>query len=315
MAKELTAEEIKSVIHSMYDVAEVKTGYEYYVDNLLEKTIRIFKWNGLPKNLPQREIEKILLIFGYGGFLELENKLWFLNGALSGVTAYPDIFKYFTYANPTLKGGTKEIDKDVVICSNNSLRVPTLETVQRYARKLSDFDSSINIYTVNTRVQNFATATDDKVAKSVKNVYDKVKKGNFEVITDTPIFESFKPSPFFKGENGVLTDLIIAKESELKNFMREIGVKVANTKRERVISDEVEAENQMLMLNIDDMLQCRKDACKEVNEMFKGKYNISVELSNEFKHIEEVAYTQQSKKEKEEVAYTQPTEEGVENAD
>ena len=54
--------------------------------------------------------------------------------------------------------------------------------------------------------------------------------------------------------------------------------------KERMISDEIENDDQMLLLNINDMKYQREKACKKINEIFG--LNVSVKLSPEFEIIE-----------------------------
>ena len=60
---------------------------DIYVDTcnlLFEKCVRIFKWNEIPKNLPQREIEKYLISLGFCGFVN-DKKCGYMvsNGGMS----------------------------------------------------------------------------------------------------------------------------------------------------------------------------------------------------------------------------------------
>ena len=48
-----------------------------------------------------------------------------------------------------------------------------------------------------------------------------------------------------------------------------LGINNANTeKRERLITDEVEANNEMIEICSDVMLKAREEACKRINNMF-----------------------------------------------
>ena len=78
-------------------------------------------------------------------------------------------------------------------------------------------------------------------------------------------------------------DCIDARNELLRMFYNEIGVRYNRDKKERMIESEVENDEQMLLLNINDMLKQRQNACKEINNIF-GR-NISVKLSPEFEII------------------------------
>lgn len=52
---------------------------------------------------------------------------------------------------------------------------------------------------------------------------------------------------------------------------------MASDKKERMIQTEVDSNNQMLLVSLSDMLQCRKKACEQFNELYGT--NVSVKLS------------------------------------
>ena len=54
----------------------------------------------------------------------------------------------------------------------------------------------------------------------------------------------------------------------MSDFLQEIGVKSAFEKNERLITDEVAANDQLLTINTDDMLYYRQEGVKMVNELF-----------------------------------------------
>ena len=53
--------------HKEENELKLKASVNYWCNALLEKTIRIFEWTGLP--FPQREIEMRTLINGFCGFV------------------------------------------------------------------------------------------------------------------------------------------------------------------------------------------------------------------------------------------------------
>ena len=273
---------------TLYPINEVKKGYGYWIHQLLEKCIMIFDWKGLPKTLPEHELEKLLITYGYGGVVNTDKGIICTYGSMHGVTMYDDIFHYFTFANPYVTGGTFPIysflneNGKSVIAKNNSLMNPLKELICRYARQLSDIDASINICTVNTRAMTTDVASTQPVAESVKLVRKKQQLGYYDCVIDQGIFENLKSlSNVTSGGNKSIEDLLLCRESTLRAFYREIGVQMSNNKRERMITDEVNSESQLLLINIKDMLAKRKECAEQLNECFG--LNASVEISEEFK--------------------------------
>ena len=119
-------------------------------------------------------------------------------------------------------------------------------------------------------------------------MFDKFYNGDIDAILDVGLLK--------KGNGGIdnlaltssgtlgVMDCIDARNELLRMFYNEIGVRYNRDKKERMIESEVENDEQMLLLNINDMLKQRQNACKEINRIF-GR-NISVKLSPEFEIIE-----------------------------
>ena len=74
----------------------------------------------------------------------------------------------------------------------------------------------------------------------------------------------------------VFDKLQIQKTNILNECLTFLGINNANTdKRERLVTNEVDSNNEMIQINSDVMLETRKQACEEINKMFG--LNISVE--------------------------------------
>ena len=57
--------DFESAVRKLYDVADVKIGFDYWWNKLLNILLSIFEYDGLPESLPQREIEIQLLCTGH----------------------------------------------------------------------------------------------------------------------------------------------------------------------------------------------------------------------------------------------------------
>ena len=62
--------------------------------------------------------------------------------------------------------------------------------------------------------------------------------------------------------------MLTARTKTMSDFLQEIGVKSAFEKSERLITDEVSANDQLLTINTDDMLTFRKQGVEMVNSLF-----------------------------------------------
>lgn len=257
--------------------------YSDHMDLLFEKCVRIFKWKNLPDNIPQHEIEKYLISLGYCGFLNDENVgLMVSNGGLSTPTQYSDVFKKFTYARPTAKGGYRTIGKDCVIINNTSMRNSLTGLIRRTASHLSHADITLRSALVNYRANEVFSANDDSTAESINAFYNSLYEGNLKAIVDSSLFNDVKNLSSSKSYADLLK-LTDVKNEIMKTFFAEIGIRQKSDKKERMISDEVESDSMMLLFNVHDMLAMREKACSEINKMFN--LNVSVTLSEEWDYL------------------------------
>ena len=282
------SDNLKNIKKEEKEEMKLPLSISYWANMLFEKAVRIFEWSdNLP--FPQKEIEMRLLLYGYCGYVNDEYVGEMVScGGMSIPTQYWDEFKTFTYAAATTKGGTKTIGKDCVIINNTALRNPLYPMIKRYANLLAHTDVSLKMSLVNLRIKNIISTDSQSTADSYRAMFDKFYNGDIDAILDDGLLK--------KGNGGIdnlaltssgtlgVMDCIDARNELLRMFYNEIGVRYNRDKKERMIESEVENDEQMLLLNINDMLKQRQNACKEINRIF-GR-NISVKLSPEFKIIE-----------------------------
>ena len=65
-----------------------------------------------------------------------------------------------------------------------------------------------------------------------------------------------------------ISDFYEIHRNILKDFYNDLGVKFSTEKKERLITAEVESAEESLLLNIDDMLNTRKEGVRKINELF-----------------------------------------------
>lgn len=274
----------------LYPVKNVKRGYKFYLKMLFEKCLGIFKYYNLPKSLPAEEIEKRLIWFGFCGVFN-HNKYGIVcaDGGLSGYDQYYRPTE-FLFAQPVLGSGTKTINDNCVIIYNTQSDVIEpygfRELIKRYARLLADIDSSIDIQIINSRATKLNSVADDLTAKSVNMCMDALERGESYTVNRNSILTNWQTVDWNTAHPEQLEKLLDAKQSILNSFLEEIGVKSINEKRERMITNEVSADNQLLMVNTDDLLYKRKMGVKQINDMFGTDVKVEInDIYNVSKNI------------------------------
>ena len=248
--------------------------FSYYSTQLRQLATSLFKWNNLPNGIPERFIEKMLYYHGTVAFFEDSLLGYIVTKCTSGSAL--NIYEEPVFWNCFGIEYNKNVrSKDCVIIRNNIDMIPTSVIVQYYSQKLWMVDVALN---QNISLQKFSALC--KCSESQRLTFENLMlkyQGGQPLIfakkdldTDGLDVLSFD-IPF------IANDLQKIKSDIFNECLSTFGVNNANTnKRERLNSDEVNANNQYLDLSLDNMFLYRQRACEEINEKFN--LNVSVEI-------------------------------------
>lgn len=264
---------------------------KYYVSYMLNRTQSMFKWNNLPDTIPQRMLELYLQINGNCIWAKHNDKLYVFTGGLGG---FPDEYYRPTkavIANPYLKLSKEfDIDKDCVLMLSDSLMQGLLPMFERYAYQLSENDITIRIADINMRLTNLISAADDKTKNSAIEYIREIEKGNLGVVAENTFLGGIN----LQNNQGVSSNYI-SQLLELQQYLKsgwytDLGLQSNyNMKRESLNSAETTMDREILYPLVDDMLNQRRIALEQVNEMFGT--NITVELNSSWRHDDEINET------------------------
>lgn len=268
-----------------------KEFYKYWLDNLFERVMRLFIWENTGEVKP-KEIEQRLLLAGHCGITKLpkEKELTAMYGSFVGVTKYVDEFTKYMVHCP-IYSGERTIGKNVVVINNTSLRNALYPLVHHYAALLAHTEVSLSYYLVRLRENGGIPVAKTEIQKeSITQYQAKVFNGQFGNITDVGSFGvDYAGTGLTNGQ--LLTELLDTRRELIKSFYSDIGVKSAFEKRSNTITEEVEADTSLLLINISDMIKQREEGAKMVNDMFGT--NWSVHIAEEIDYNEENASDQE----------------------
>ena len=237
----------------------------------------VFHWKNLPKGMDERWIERFL--FRHGECVFWENPK---TGLM--VTECTRTGKLNNYEDPVsvtpvgidIEPVELKVGKECIIIRNNDESIPTSFPVQLFAYRLAEISRAIDI-NINAQKTPVLVVTTDKQKLSLKNIYS--QWNGFEPVIygdknlDTPellrVLKTDAPVVF--------PDLQAQKQCIWNECLTFLGINNANTdKRERLITEEVAANNTHIDLSADCLLKAREKAAEQINELFET--NISVEL-------------------------------------
>lgn len=268
----------------MYDVVRMKTiakdlndlTYTDYFYRLMLLARSVFKWNNLPNFIDEKWIERYLFTEGKCIFFKDKEKGFMVTkckecGELNPYDEPTTLMPYGT----NYTGGELKNDEECVIIRNNDCMIPTSPTIQLYALRLAEITRTIDI-NINAQKTPIMILCSEKQRMSMKNVY---KQWNgFEPVIyadknlDIDAIKVLKTDAPF-----VVDKLQLQKHAVWNECMTFLGINNANQdKKERLVQNEVEANNEQVEISALMMLKARERACARINEIFGT--NISVEI-------------------------------------
>ena len=279
-----------------------------HVSYMLNRTQSMFKWNGLPKTIPQRNLELMLQMNGNIGIASVDGLLYAFIGGLGGEPNPYYMPTLYTVANPSLKLSKNfVIDEDIIIIPNDSLYIGLLPMFERYAWAITETELSMIDANINSRIVSLLTASDDKTKASAEKYIEDIIAGKVGVIASEEFLGGLKTQPYANTGHNVITDLIELEQYLKASWFNELGLNANyNMKRESINSGESQLNNDMLLPLIDDMLKQRQEGAEKVNDMFGT--SITVELASSWEDNQE-----EIDKALEEQTVDETREEGEEN--
>ena len=246
----------------------------YFERYLLEKAISVFKWE-IPEQWAKNYVLYVLYCWGFISVVRTD-KYGVIPQACS-LRGY-DIFYQPTnavIANPLLTGimdpriGTE--------CSLIKLQPDyggIIDIIQYYANMMALAVESISTNLVNTKLAYVFGAENKAQAESFKKMFDSIASGEPAVFVDKNLFDDNGKPKWFSFSQNIKENYIVPELlSDLRKieamFDTDVGIPNANTdKRERLITDEVNANNFETRSKCELWLEELKKGCADTNDMF-----------------------------------------------
>ena len=224
------------------------------------------EWGNLPEGIEARHIERLLFNPGFAVFFrDPQMDYMVLEGSADGhLNVYGDPTGYRVHGVNYQRHLNAD---DCVIIRNNLLALPTEPFIMHYVNKITEAERTmdVNIKACKTPV---IFACDDKDLLSFKRMFQQVDGNTPALFVDRGLnldsIQAFLTGVQFMGNE--LMDYKRAVESDLLTFIGQNNTPV--DKKERLITDEAEANDQLIASFADLQLEARQKACEEINEKF-----------------------------------------------
>ena len=289
--------------------------YNDYLDRMRKICLSMFEWVNLPDSMNARFLEQCLYYQGQAALL-YHNDFGYLNtmasdGGYINIYGLPTEIKCYSYRfNERRSLYTVDIgeekNKECILVLNNYDRVPTTYTISLFAYRLAEAQR-----TADTNVKAHRTpiliTTDQKQYFTLKKMYEEYDGNTPAIFADKNLLSPDALKALKTDAPFIVNDLMEYKREIWNEFLTFMGISNLSEKRERLVTSEVDSNNELVNLNLQALLIPRKEACKQFNEKYglMGEKAIDVkvrsDLYNLVKQFESVTTDYNEEKRKEEI--------------
>lgn len=276
-----------------------------YLNRFKKIALSMFEWVNLPKSMNSMFLEKCLYYFGQASLLK-DKDYGFINtqccsngniniyGLPTSLNCYSFNYqtsrKLYTGLLDNLSEAQKEIKQyqECILVQNNWERTPTAGTLELFALRLTEAERTIdtNIKSQKTPILILVPEAQRLTMENVYNQYDGNKPvifGDKQNMQGNELKTIDTKAPF-------VADKLTEYKKEIWNeALTFLGINnIIVDKKERLITDEANSNNELINMNLQSYLAPRQLACEQFNEKYglKGTdKEISVRVRSDLHNI------------------------------
>lgn len=260
--------------------------YIQYYNRLIELSIAMFDWTGLPDTIDPRFLELTLFKYGQAVFFEDEVMGYLaLTNAVQGgfdVYGYPVASRAYSPYNNYQKNLTLD---DSVIIYNNYLRTPSSLDVEVFAKRLYNLDRVIDV-NANAQKTPVLIKCAETQRLTMKNLYKEFDGNSPVIFGDNGLSDA--NFTVLSTEAPYVADRIYQLKTQIWNeALTYLGISNINVqKKERLITDEVSRNMGGVIASRYSRLNARQNACEKINKMFG--LNVWCEYRDDYRELDEL---------------------------
>ena len=277
--------------------------YYDYLRRMKMVALSMFEWQ-LPKGMDSRYLERCLYYKGMASLFETSeygfiNTQCTSNGYLN-IYGYPSSLNCYTYNKmhwykklysvlgedeETIK---KQREEECILVLNDWEGMPTAFTIEQFAYRmyLAQRTADVNLSAQRTPVM---VVCSDKQRLTMENLYSQYDGNQPFIFGDSTSNINDNSLKALKTDAPYICDKIIDYKKEIWNeFLQFLGVNsISIEKKERLITDEANQNNEVINLYLQSRLAVRQKACDQFNELYglTGDNKISVRVRSDLHNI------------------------------
>ena len=255
----------------------MNTSVIYYREFLLKKILSRFEFDGLPSGWELDYFLKHLFLDGHICITDTAMGVLPLKCGLTGIGVFEQPTKVII-ANPILGNFDRTINVDSAVIKIQYNYGGVGWIINRYATMLAMCDSGVAVNLMNTKATYVFKANSKAQAATMQKMYDDITQGKPAVfVGDNGALSNENVFVMPAKQNFIADDIQLLKRKIINEFLTEIGINNTNLdKRERLTDDEVNANNDEVLANIQHWYDNINEGLEWANKLFN--LNITVKI-------------------------------------
>lgn len=268
-------------------ILDVPSKTTYFREQLYREISNLFEWEGLPEEIPLDYLERTLVRHGQVMFFYEPDTFGYM--ALRASNRYNNVYGRPTQAysvSPNMENHTyyrertiaynytpeDKLDKDkmCVLIQNMEGSQPISDIVDFYSRRMALVTQAFDTNALWQNVPLIFRVGDSSIKLSIEKLMGKIYSGNPFIITDKDMLVEGGGVEVTELKQEFKLDKLLDTINALKHeFLETIGINTPGAdKKERLLTDEVNANNQSIETALSVMLEARKRACDEIKRLY-----------------------------------------------
>lgn len=270
-------------------VSQLRLIEQFYQRYITELALARFKWVNLPEE-PEGDVRPRYLelqLFTKALAVFFKHKKWDKYLCLQATTpGQMDLYGDPTAFHVLGNGSTKGIDDGLTVSAReavpiwaNRLRVPELDMVSIYVRRMAQFDHTVDV-NVKAMRHPFILSSNAHNKQSVLQIFKDIEEGQPAILVNDEFTAGVSVKDIIqildmKIDPDLVTNLLIDKRKLWNEMLTFLGINNSNQdKRERLVQSEVTANDSEILIARAVNMDMRKEACEAINK----KYGLDIDV-------------------------------------
>jgi hypothetical protein len=269
--------------------------YIDYLERMKKICLSMFEWRNLPETMNARYLEMCLFyngqaallyddMYGYVNTMAADGGYINIYGLPTEIQCYSYRFNQRRSLYMTDTGAEK--GSECILVINNYERVPTCSTINLFAYRLAEAQRTADV-NINAQRTPILITTDQKQYFTLKKMYEEYDGNTPAIFADKNLITPDALKALKTDAPLIVNDIMEYKLKIWDEFLTFMGLNNLSEKRERLITSEVDSNNEVINLNLQALLIPRKEACKQFNEKYglMGEKAIDVRVRSDLYNI------------------------------